>query len=128
MSLFDNLFGGNTPQQMPDEFWNVLDSLTELDAIEKESFTKPIAIFKHSTGCGISRMAWNQFKKEFNIPNDDMDLYYLDLLAYRSISNEIASRFKVVHQSPQLIVIKDGKAVYDTSHEGIDAEGLEKFI
>ena len=57
-----------------------------------------------------------------------MELYFLDLLAHRSISNEVAERFGVVHQSPQLIVIKDGKAVYDASHSDIDAEALKSKI
>jgi bacillithiol system protein YtxJ len=52
----------------------------------------------------------------------------LDLIEYRSISNEIASRFGVVHQSPQMIVLKNGKAVYDASHESIDAKSLEQFV
>ncbi len=128
MSLFDKLFNGDKPQDLPIEFWNRLETMAELDALEKESFTKPIAIFKHSTGCGISRMAWNQFKKQYKIEIDDMELYYLDLLAFREISNEIAKRFGVIHQSPQVIVIKDGKAIHDTSHERIDAANLEQFL
>lgn len=127
MSLFDKLFGGDKPQQMPDAFWNYLENIEELDAIEKESFEKPVAIFKHSTTCGISRMAWNLFQKNYNISNDQMSLYYLDLLALRDISNEIALRFGVQHQSPQLIVIKDGRAIFNTSHESIDAKELEQF-
>jgi bacillithiol system protein YtxJ len=128
MSLFGKLFGDEKPQQIPDAYWNYLEDIAELDAIEKESFEKPIAIFKHSTTCGISKMAWNQFQKKYNISQDKMNLYYLDLLANRSVSNEFASRFGVIHQSPQLIVIKDGKAVYNTSHESIDATQLERFI
>jgi bacillithiol system protein YtxJ len=128
MSLFDKLFGNGKPQQMPDVFWNYLEDMAELDAIEKESFTKPVTIFKHSTGCGVSRMVWNMFQKQYKIPQDKMDLYYLDLLAFRDISNEIAARFGVAHQSPQLIVIKDGKAVYHASHERIDAGDLAQFV
>lgn len=128
MSLLDKLFGNNKPEQMPDVFWTYLENIEELDTIEKDSFEKPIAIFKHSTTCGISRMVWNQFQKQYNISNEQMDLYYLDLLAHRGISNAIASRFEVTHQSPQLIVIKEGKAVYNASHESIDASKLEQFV
>jgi len=128
MSIFDKLFGGEKPTQMPDVYWNYLEDIAELDAIEKESYEKPVAIFKHSITCGISKMAWNQFQKSYNISTDQLSLYYLDLLAHRSISNEIASRFEVLHQSPQLIVLKDGKAVYNASHENIDAKDLERFI
>lgn len=128
MSLFDKLFGSDKPEQMPDVYWNYLEQMEDLDIIEKTSFEKPVAIFKHSTTCGISRMSWNLFQKNYKISNDKMELYYLDLLAHRSISNEIALRFEVVHQSPQLIVIKDGKAIHHSSHESIDALILERFI
>lgn len=128
MSLFDKLFGDNKPEKMPDVFWNYLESMQDLDGIEKASFEKPVAIFKHSTTCGISRMAWNLFQKNYTVSNEKMELYYLDLLAHRSISNEIASRFDVVHQSPQLIILKDGKAIHHSSHENIDALILERFI
>lgn len=128
MSFLDKLFGNNKPQSMPDVFWNELESLEQLKDVEAESYEKPIVIFKHSTRCSISRMAWNQFQKEFTIPDYKMSLYYLDLLAYREISNEIAQRFGVFHQSPQIIVIKDGKAIFDTSHESIDAKKLEQYL
>lgn len=128
MSLFDKLFGSSQPEPTPDGYWNYLEFMEDLDTIEKTSFEKPVAIFKHSTTCGISRMAWNLFQKNYTVPSDKMALYYLDLLAYRSISNEVALRFGVIHQSPQLIVIKDGKAIHTSSHESIDASELEKFI
>jgi len=81
---------------MPNVYWNYLEEITDLDTIEKESHNKPVVIFKHSTTCGISRMAWNLFQKQYNISHEQMDLYYLDLLAHRSLSNEIAQRFGVV--------------------------------
>jgi bacillithiol system protein YtxJ len=107
--------------------WNYLENIAELDAIEKESFEKPVFIFKHSTRCGISRMVLKQFEREFGL-GETIAPYFLDLLEHRNISNEIASRFGVVHQSPQVIVIKEGKAVYNTSHEKIDAGALEQFV
>lgn len=128
MSFLDKLFGNNKPQSMPEVYWNYLESLEQLKDLEVDSYEKPIAIFKHSTRCSISRMAWNQFQKEFTIPDAKMSLYYLDLLAYREISNTIAERFGIIHQSPQIIVIKEGKAIYDTSHESIDAKKLEVLV
>ena len=68
-----------------------------------------------------------QFESEFDL-EDQVTPYFLDLLEHRDISNAIAERFDVVHQSPQIIVIKDGKAIYDTSHESIDARKLETFL
>lgn len=122
MSLFNKLFGSEKPISMPDVFWNYLETLPELEEIDALSFTKPVVIFKHSTRCSISRMAWNQFQTEYQVPNEQMPLYYLDLLNYRDISNEIASRYAVHHQSPQVVVIKNGMAIYSASHESINAE------
>lgn len=129
MGFFNKLFGENNSNEdeQPKSFWRYLEE-TPLDEIEKISFEKPVAIFKHSTRCSVSRMAWNQFSNQFDIEFEKMELYFLDLLAHRSISNAVAERFGVVHQSPQLIVIKDGKAVYDASHSDIDAQDLKNYL
>ena len=129
MGFFNKLFGENNSNEdeQPKSFWMYLEE-TPLDEIVKISFEKPVVIFKHSTRCSVSRMAWNQFSNQYAIEFEKMELYFLDLLAHRSISNEVAERFGVVHQSPQLIVIKDGKAVYDASHSDIDAQDLKNYL
>ncbi len=127
MSLLNNLFGKNKQEPAVDAFWKTLVNSEQLEEIKKTSFEKPVAIFKHSTRCSISRMAWNQFQKHYNISNDNIEVYYLDLIEYRSISNAIADDFQVQHQSPQIVVIKDGVCVFTTSHESIDAKDLEEF-
>lgn len=127
MSFFKNVFGNKEEKKQPNSFWNYLEEIT-LDDVAEQSFKKPVAIFKHSTRCSISRFVWNQFQKEYDIPNDKIELYFLDLLAHRSISDEVAQKFNVVHQSPQLIVIKDGKVVFSASHEDINANSLKQFI
>lgn len=107
--------------------WNRLENITQLDTIEKESLDKPIVIFKHSTRCHISKMALRRFENEFDA-GEKITPYFLDLLEHRDISNEIATRYNVNHQSPQIIVIKYESAVYDASHESIDAGKLEQFV
>lgn len=88
--------------------------------------TEPVfAIFKHSTRCSISSMAKNRLEREWNL---DIPVYYLDLLQYRSISNLIAELSGVEHQSPQYILFKDGKPVYDASHNAIDVEDIAAVI
>jgi bacillithiol system protein YtxJ len=72
----------------------------------------------------VSRFALKQFESEYDL-TDRVDAYFLDLLEYRVISNEIASRFGVYHQSPQLLLIKEGKSVYDVSHSEINARELK---
>lgn len=127
MSFLKNMFGGEKSEDLPSNAWFYLEQ-TPLEEISRRSFEKPIAIFKHSTRCSISRFAWNQLQRDYDIPAEKMELYFLDLLAHRSLSNQVAEDFGVRHQSPQLIVIKNGKAVYHTSHEDISAEKLQRFV
>ncbi|UUV20645.1 bacillithiol system redox-active protein YtxJ [Paenimyroides aestuarii] len=107
--------------------WKVLEHIDQIDQIINESWNKPVLLFKHSTRCIISKMALKNFESDFSL-QDVMDAYYLDLIAYRNISNEIAEVFKVEHQSPQILLIKDGKVIYHASHESIDANVLMKLV
>lgn len=94
--------------------WKNLEAENQfLDLLENE---KVFAVFKHSTRCSISSMAKNRVEREWNL---DFPIYYLDLIKYRSISNLIAAKSGVEHQSPQLIVFQNGLPVYDASHSGI---------
>ncbi|MBY0487003.1 MAG: bacillithiol system redox-active protein YtxJ [Flavobacteriaceae bacterium] len=128
MSLFKNIFGGSEEEPKTSKLnWTPLTDLGQLNEIIELSNTKAVAIFKHSTRCSISRMALKQFENEF-VLDDKITLYFLDLLNYRAVSNEIASRFGVEHQSPQLIVIKNGKVVHDASHSDIDANDFERYL
>jgi bacillithiol system protein YtxJ len=104
-----------------------LDRMEQFDEIDEISKTKPVILFKHSTRCSISRMALKQFDAEFNYPEKKIVWYLLDLLNYRDLSNEIAHRYNVTHQSPQILVIQNGKAVFNTSHDSITAEDLKQF-
>jgi bacillithiol system protein YtxJ len=125
MSFFKNMFNSSDDKDLNENKinWNELTDLGQLNEIIDLSNEKPVAIFKHSTRCSVSRMALKQFENEFN-SSDKVTPYFLDLIAHRDISNEIASRFGVTHQSPQLILIKEGKAIYNVSHSDIDAEEL----
>jgi bacillithiol system protein YtxJ len=131
MGLF-NLFGkkeeSTTEKDTKNVPWLKLSRLEQLDEIDKISKTTPVAIFKHSTTCGISRMVIRNFENDYAIPEDKLKLYYLDLLAFRDVSNEVGYKFQVIHQSPQLLVIKNGTAVYHASHHSIHATDLEKYM
>jgi bacillithiol system protein YtxJ len=102
--------------------WIPLENEHQLDEIIHKSTDKPQVIFKHSTRCSISSMAKNRLDKK-QAP-EGLDFYYLDLIRHRNISNRIASEFNVVHQSPQVLVINNGKCVYDESHSGIMMEEI----
>lgn len=128
MSILKNLFGNSEPTTKNSNVaWRPLTDLGQLNEIINESTTTPVVIFKHSTCCSVSRMALKQFENEFNFTSK-VTPYFLDLLEHRDISNEIVIRFGVVHQSPQLILIKDGKAIYNASHSDIDAAELKQFV
>lgn len=97
-------------------------SFEQLDEIDKKSFTVPQLIYKHSTTCSLSESAWEELKQS------DFEINYLDLLAYRAISNEIESRYKILHESPQVLIIKDGVCIYNESHWRIKNELIEKYL
>jgi bacillithiol system protein YtxJ len=126
MSMFSNIFGSSDNQDNSNGKinWIPLTDLGQLNEIMTLSNEKPVVIFKHSTRCSVSRFALKQFENEYDLENQ-VDAYFLDLLEHRDISNEIASRFGVYHQSPQLLLIKGEKSVYDVSHSDIDAGELK---
>jgi bacillithiol system protein YtxJ len=131
MSFFKSIFKENVNSSKEEvnetaKFFT-LDKMEQFDEIDEISQTKPVVLFKHSTRCSISRMALKQFDAEFNYPEEKIDWYLLDLLNHRDLSNEIASRYNVVHQSPQIVVIRNGKAVFNESHDSISAEDLKQF-
>lgn len=127
MSFLKNVFGADEDSKLDSKVgWRQLTNLGQLNEITDASTESPVAIFKHSTRCHISKMVLRQFENEYDA-HEKIIPYFLNLLEHRDISNEIAARFGVMHQSPQLIVIKDGKAVYDASHSDIDASKLTAF-
>ncbi|MCH5598362.1 bacillithiol system redox-active protein YtxJ [Niabella ginsengisoli] len=97
--------------------WITLDNEGQLAEIDEKSFKKPQLIFKHSTRCSISSVIKNRLYKG-ELP-DNIDFYYLDLIANRPVSNEIANRYGIEHESPQVLLIKDGKCIFNDSHNGI---------
>lgn len=108
---------------LPDD-WKVIESELQLQAAIDESFERPVVLFKHSVTCGISASAKYRLEQDWDFTTEDLSFYYLDLLSFRSISNKIAEDLGVTHQSPQVILVKNGQAVYDTSHHMISVGTL----
>src|SRR3970040_922659 len=99
MSILKNLFGNSSEENQPSKInWIPLTDLDQLNEISVASNEKPMVIFKHSTRCSISRMALKQFENEYALTDDEVTIYFLDLLSFRDISNAIATRFQVEHQ------------------------------
>ena len=127
MGFINKLFGGSSePKEEKLLPWINLTDVKALNEIEQKSKTKTQVIFKHSTRCGISSMVMSQFVDRYDV-DANVDLYYLDLLNYRDVSNETGYKFQVMHQSPQLLVIKNGTAVAHASHSAINGIDLKSF-
>ena len=105
-----------------------LDTLTQLQEIEAASFSKPQLLFKHSTRCSISSMVLNRFESSALFQQNAIDSWYLDLIAFRDLSNLVATDTQVWHESPQCIVIDKNKVIYAESHGSIDAKAIEQLI
>ncbi len=123
MGLFN--FGSSKKNEMN---WHRLNSMEDLDAAVKLSFEKPVMLFKHSTRCSISSMALNRTESGWNLSEDKVVPYYLDLIAHRDVSDAIADKLNVFHQSPQMILVKNGEAVMDASHNEIRVELVKKAL
>lgn len=122
MSFLKNIFSSTTKPKkevVSAINWIPLTTITELEVLKEVSATETVLIFKHSTRCVISKMVLRQFEKSFNEESKGLKVYYLDLLNYRDISDEVGYAFQVLHQSPQLLVIKNGVAVANASHYAI---------
>lgn len=102
--------------------WKLLETEEQLEELIHQSFQKPQLIFKHSTRCSVSGMIKNRLEKK-EAP-DTVDFHYLDLIAYRALSNKIADKFNIAHQSPQVLLIKEGNAVFTESHNAIYMEDI----
>jgi bacillithiol system protein YtxJ len=108
--------------------WIAIKTEENLTEIIERSATKPQIIFKDSTTCGISAHAKHRLIEGYHSIEGKADFNYLDLLAYRPISHLIAEKLSVTHQSPQILVLKDRKVVYSTSHHAIEAAAIAKYL
>jgi len=129
MGLLNKLFGGEKVAKAEKVLpWIPLNDLKQIDYIKQKSSIKTQVIFKHSTRCGISSMVQRQFIEDYNFSEKELDLYYLDILNYRQISDEVGYGFQLIHESPQLLVIKNDELVAHASHGQINQVDLNRFI
>lgn len=103
--------------------WLELSEEAELHKINEMSKQQPVMLFKHSTRCSISDTALNRVERAWNKESSGGVLpYYLDLIAHRSLSNKVAEAYNIKHESPQVLLIKDGKCIYHASHLSINLQ------
>lgn len=106
--------------------WIELTSEAQLNEIIEESKTQPVVIYKHSHRCHICAMTKNRLERE--AAPEGVKFYFLDVLAHRSVSNDVAETFKIHHESPQLLLIKNGECTYEESHNGIRMDELAEQV
>ncbi len=133
MGILKNIFGGKDGEAKKEEKktflnWIPLRTVEQLNTIKQQSKKESILIFKHSTRCGISSMVIKRFEALFTEKHQNLKVYYLDLLNYRDLSAEVGYTFQVMHQSPQLIIVKNGVTVYHASHYDISLTDLSTFM
>ncbi len=134
MGIFGNIFNKSSEKSEKKVVksvinWIPLTSVSQFEEIKKKSKSKVVGIFKHSTRCVISRSVLQRFNESFpESVTDKVDMYYLDLLSYRDVSNEVGYEFQVMHQSPQLLLIHNGLTALHASHYDITQINLEKII
>ncbi|MFV0605852.1 MAG: bacillithiol system redox-active protein YtxJ [Niabella sp.] len=103
--------------------WIIINNIEQLEEIKTKSFQTPQLIYKHSISCPTSSMTKYRLEKS-EIPQG-IDFYYLDLINYRAISNKIAEDYGVTHQSPQVLLIKNGICTFNKSHHAINMGSIE---
>ena len=109
--------------------WNKLTSEEQIDQVIAASEEKPVLLFKHSTRCSISSMSLDRLLRNWKEEDSaQITPYYLDLIAYRSISDLVAQRFGISHESPQVLLLKDGKVTYHESHYGISYAEIKSQV
>jgi bacillithiol system protein YtxJ len=110
--------------------WIPLREIQQIDQLilqSQEPGVRAVLVFKHSTRCSISSMAHSRLERSWK-DDPSVPAYYLDLLQYRPVSNEVAQRFGVEHESPQVLLIKEGKCIYNASHSAITADDILSAI
>lgn len=109
--------------------WTPLSSVEQLDAVDEASKVKPILIFKHSTTCSISRTALDRLQRNWTDADATAhEPHLLDLHRYRAVSNAVADRYGIPHESPQVLVIQNGRCVHHVSHFGITYVGTKQVL
>ena len=129
MGLFNKILGSKVKEEKETNVnWIPLNSLEQIKTIKELSKSETILVFKHSTRCGISSMVIKRFENLFDSSMNNIKVYYLDLLNFRAISDEVGYSFQAEHQSPQLLIIRNEVAVLNVSHYDISTVNIQKYL
>ena len=114
--------------QLAIDQWIILREGNDVQRLDELSHHEILIFFKHSTRCGISVAAKDRLEKHWDRLRADVIFGYVDLLRYRDVSDLIAEKYGVVHQSPQIVIVKNGKAIYHTSHHRISIDDINRVL
>ena len=129
MGLFNKILGSKVKEEKETNVnWIPFNSLEQIKTIKELSKSETILVFKHSTRCSISSMVIKRFENLFDSSMNNIKVYYLDLLNFRAISDEVGYSFQVQHQSPQLLIIRNEVAVLNVSHYDIATVNIQKYL
>ena len=129
MGLFNKILGSKVKEEKETNVnWIPLNSLEQIKTIKELSKSETILVFKHSTRCSISSMVIKRFENLFDSSMNNIKVYYLDLLNFRAISDEVGYSFQAEHQSPQLLIIRNEVAVLNVSHYDITTVNIQKHL
>lgn len=128
MKLFGSILGGNNKPENSSLSWYTLSDEFMVEELKKASHEQPVLIYKHSTRCGISSMMLSRLERNYDLEPDELRCYFLDLIKYRGLSARVAEVFSIRHESPQVLLIQNGKAVYHASHGDIDLGEIKNII
>jgi len=108
--------------------WKLLRNEADISEIVAKSFQQPVLIYKHSTRCSLSSVTQARLERNWQSESLDIECYFLDLIAFRGLSNLVADKFQVPHQSPQILVISQGVSFFDCSHMSISHGVLKEVL
>ena len=108
--------------------WKNLEAAEQLDDILAISNTIPCIIYKHSTRCSLSSLAKHRLEINWDFDDNELEPYFLDVIRNQDVSNLVAKRFSVYHESPQILLIRNGECTYETSHLNITLEDLRSSL
>ena len=105
-----------------------LKSSEELQALIEKSHETPAVIYKHSTRCGTSSFVKQRLESDWDFDREDLHIYCLDLVAHRDVSDDVSRTFGVRHESPQILIIENGRSIFDASHGGVSVKEIKKAL
>jgi bacillithiol system protein YtxJ len=105
-----------------------LSGVDDLDQLLTASNNGPVLLFKHSHSCGVSMEALDELLAHLNDASTDAKYGIVTVQTHRSVSNEVAARLGVRHETPQALLVRDGRVVWSASHFRVTAEAVAQAI